>query len=60
MRALADKDNAKVFAAGVKVVDLQGEYGKAFTKTVMDSTWANAKKKMPANYFNDLKKYLLK
>lgn len=60
MRNLADVDNAKVFKAGVKAIDLQGEYGKAFTKTVMDSTWANAKKKMPANYYNELKKYLLK
>ena len=60
MRALADKDNAKVFAAGVKVVDLQGDYGKAFTKTVMGATWAQAEKKMPANYFKELKKYLLK
>tara|TARA_B100000886_G_scaffold330716_1_gene281427 strand:+ start:4317 stop:5309 length:993 start_codon:yes stop_codon:yes gene_type:complete len=60
MRALADKDNAKVFADGVKVVDLQGEYGRAFTRTVMNSTWENARKKMPKKYFDDLKKYLLK
>jgi len=60
MRALADKDNAKVFGAGVKVVDLQGEYGKAFTSTVMGSTWNQAEKKMPANYYKELKKYLLK
>ncbi|MFL2668359.1 MAG: TRAP transporter substrate-binding protein DctP [Alphaproteobacteria bacterium] len=60
MRALADKDNVKVFGAGVKAIDLPGEYGKAFTKTVMGSTWAAAEKKVPAKFFKPLKKLLLK
>ena len=60
MRKLADKDNAKVFGAGVKAIDLPGEYGKAFTKTVMGSTWASAEKKVPAKFFKPLKKLLLK
>ena len=60
MRGLADADNKKVFADGVKVVDLQGEVGAAFTKTVMDSTWAAAAKKIDPKVFANLKKYLLK
>lgn len=60
MRKLADLDNAKVFKDGVKVIDLQGDYGTAFTKTVMDSTWTNAASKIDSETFGKLKKYLLK
>ncbi len=51
------KDKKKILPCSVY---LQGEYGKAFTRTVMGATWASAEKKMPKNYFNELKKYLLK
>ena len=60
MRKLADIDNAKVFKAGVKAIELKGEYGAAFTNTIMGSTWDAASKKIDAKVFADLKKYLLK
>jgi len=60
MRDLAHKDNGKIFADGVTAIDLKDEYGKAFTNTVMGSTWDAASKKIDAKVFADLKKYLLK
>ena len=45
---------------GVKLIVLKGAAGKAFTRTVYGETWAAAKKKMPAETYNNLRKYLLK
>lgn len=59
MRKLADIDNAKVFKAGVKAIDLTGKAGEAFTRTVYGATWAAAKKKIPADVFAKLEKLLL-
>ncbi|MEE8333327.1 MAG: TRAP transporter substrate-binding protein DctP [Alphaproteobacteria bacterium] len=59
MRKLADIDNAKVFKAGVKAIELEGKAGKAFTATVYGATWAAAKKKIPADVFAKLEKLLL-
>ena len=52
-------DTAKVKKAGVKFVDLTGAEGAAFTKTVYGATWDAAEKKIPAETFAKLKKYLL-
>ncbi len=60
MRKLADIDNAKVAADGVKFIDLKGAEGAAFTKTIYGNNWASAKAKMPADEFEAFKKLLLK
>ena len=45
LRKIANADNAKVFAAGVKRIKLEGDYAKAYLTTVNGSTWADAKKR---------------
>lgn len=45
LRKIADADNQKVFAAGVKRIKLDGEYAKAYLKTVNGATWADARKR---------------
>ena len=57
--AIGKIDTAKMVKSGVKLVTLQGKAGKAFTKTVYGATWAAAKKKMPADTYAKLRKYLL-
>jgi TRAP-type C4-dicarboxylate transport system substrate-binding protein len=57
--AIGKIDTAKLQKSGVKMIDLDGEYGKAFTKTVYGETWAAAKKKMPAELYNALREKLL-
>ncbi|MDA1327161.1 MAG: TRAP transporter substrate-binding protein DctP [Proteobacteria bacterium] len=59
MRKLADIDNAKIFKAGVKPIDLTGKAGAAFTRTVYDSTWASAKEVLPADLYANLRRLLL-
>jgi len=44
-RKIIDIDNAKVFAAGVQRVKLEGEYKKAYLKTIFGATWDDAKKR---------------
>ncbi len=53
-------DTAKLEKAGVKLLDLDGKAGAAFTNTVYGATWAAAKKKIPAETFEQMQKYLLK
>jgi TRAP-type C4-dicarboxylate transport system substrate-binding protein len=52
-------DTAKVKKSGVKFVTLSGKAGAAFTKTVYGATWDAAEKKIPADMFKQLRKYLL-
>ncbi len=42
-RKIIDIDNAKVFAAGVKLVKLDAAHEKAYLKTIFGSTWDAAK-----------------
>lgn len=60
LRKLVKIDNAKVFASGVKPVDLKGKAAKAYLDTVYGATWDSAKKKMPAATYNELRALLLK
>lgn len=56
---IRDIDSANLEKAGVEFVDLPGKAGAAFTSTVYGATWASAKKKMPAETYKNLRKYLL-
>jgi TRAP-type C4-dicarboxylate transport system substrate-binding protein len=60
LKKLVKVDNAKVFAAGVKPVDLKGKAAKAYMAMAYGATWDVAKKKMPAETYNTLRKLLLK
>ncbi|MBT5050134.1 MAG: TRAP transporter substrate-binding protein DctP [Rhodospirillaceae bacterium] len=60
LRKLVAIDNKKVFASGVKHVDLKGEAAKAYLDTAYNATWDAAKKRMPAETYNTLRKLLLK
>jgi len=44
-RKIIDIDNAKVFAEGVQRMKLEGEYKKAYLKTIFGATWDDAKKR---------------
>ena len=57
---LVEIDNKKVFASGVKHVDLKGKAGKAYLDVVYNATWDAAKKRMPAETYNKLRRLLLK
>lgn len=52
-------DSAKMEKAGVKFVVLKGKAGAAFTRTVYGASWDSAQKKIPAETFKQLRKYLL-
>ena len=60
LRKLVKIDNAKVFASGVKPVDLTGKAAKAYLNTVYGATWDAAKKKMPPATYKELRALLLK
>ncbi len=57
--AIGKVDTAKLQKAGVKMIDLQGKAGEAYTNTVYGATWAAAKKKIPADLYNALRAKLL-
>jgi TRAP-type C4-dicarboxylate transport system substrate-binding protein len=59
-RALVEKDNAKVMAAGVTHIDLKGKYGKAYLATTYGATWDAAKSKMSPELYAKLRKLMLK
>jgi TRAP-type C4-dicarboxylate transport system substrate-binding protein len=44
-RKIVEIDNKKMFAAGVKVIKLEGETARNYLATVSDSTWDDAKKR---------------
>jgi len=54
-----DIDTAKMVKSGVELVVLKGKQGEAFTNTVYGATWAAAKKKIPADVYAKLRKFLL-
>jgi TRAP-type C4-dicarboxylate transport system substrate-binding protein len=58
-RKIGQADTNSIVNAGLKLVTLKGKAGKAFTKTVYGETWSAAKKKMPAETYAKLRKYLL-
>jgi TRAP-type C4-dicarboxylate transport system substrate-binding protein len=60
LRALVKVDNAKVFASGVKPVDLTGKAAQAYLATAYGATWDAAKKAMPAATYKKLRALLLK
>jgi len=60
LRALVKVDNAKVFASGVKPVNLTGKAAKAYLDVAYGATWDAAKKVMPAATYNKLRRLLLK
>ena len=60
LRDLVKVDNAKVFASGVKPVNLTGKAAAAYIKTVYGATWDAAKSKMPADTYAELRRLLLK
>ena len=60
MRALVKVDNAKVFASGVKPVNLTGKAAKAYLDVAYGATWDAAKKVMPAATYDKLRRLLLK
>ena len=60
LRARVKVDNAKVFASGVKPVNLTGKAAKAYLDTAYGATWDAAKKVMPAATYNKLRRLLLK
>lgn len=53
-------DNKKVFASGVKHVDLKGKAARTYLDTAYNATWDAAKKRMPAETYNKLRSLLLK
>ena len=55
LKELAAIDNAKLFKAGVKDYTLPGEYGEAFTRTILDANWADAEKRKYSVDFGLLK-----
>lgn len=53
-------DNAKIMADGVQRWDVPGEYGKAFTATILKANWADAAKRKYSVDFELLKSKMLK
>ena len=53
-------DNAKIMADGVQAWDVPGEYGKAFTATILKANWADAAKRKYSVDFELLKSKMLK
>ncbi len=60
LKALAEADNAKIYKEGVQNYTLPGEYGKAFTKTILDANWADAAKRKYSVDFDLLKSKMFK
>jgi TRAP-type C4-dicarboxylate transport system substrate-binding protein len=59
LKNLAAIDNQKIFAKGVNDYTLPGEYGKAFTKTIIAANWADAEKRKYTVDFATLKAKML-
>ena len=49
LKKLAEVDNAKVYAAGVKKFHLPPEYAKAYSKTIYEAKWAHTRSKFTKN-----------
>ncbi|PPR09096.1 MAG: Solute-binding protein [Alphaproteobacteria bacterium MarineAlpha11_Bin1] len=59
LKKLAAADNAKVYKQGVNNYTLPGEYGKAFTKTIVNANWNDAGKRKYNVDFKKLKAKML-
>lgn len=59
-RKIVEIDNKKVFAAGVKVVKLEGETATNYLATVSDSVWDDAKKRKFTVSYDKLRALLYK
>ncbi len=59
LKKLADADNQKIFADGVKDYTVPGEYGKAFTQTIINANWADAETRKYTVDFKELKAKML-
>ncbi len=55
LQELARIDNEKIFKEGVQDYTLPGEYGKAFTTTILNANWADAAKRKYSIDFELLK-----
>ena len=60
LKELVKVDNAKINADGVQNWDVPGEYGKAFTATILKANWADAAKRKYSVDFEALKAKMLK
>ena len=60
LKKLAAADNAKVFKEGVEDYTLPGEYGKAFTNTIVNANWNDAAKRKYSVDFELLKSKMVK
>ncbi len=49
LKKLAEVDNAKVYAAGVKKFHLPPEYAKVYSKTIYEAKWEHTKSKFTKN-----------
>ena len=59
LQKLAAADNAKIFKEGVNDYTLPGEYGKAFTRTIINANWTDAAKREYTVDFDKLKEKML-
>ena len=60
LRKIANKDNAKIFAAGVEKMELEGDYAKAWLNTINGSTWDDAKKRKMTVPYETIRKIMYK
>jgi TRAP-type C4-dicarboxylate transport system substrate-binding protein len=60
IKELVKADNAKIKADGVASWNVPGEYGKAFTATILKANWADAAKRKYSVDFETLKSKMLK
>ena len=60
LKKLAATDNAKIFKDGVKDYTLPGEYGQAFTRTILNANWGDAEKRKYSVDFKLLKSKMFK
>jgi len=60
LRKIANADNAKIFAAGVQKMELEGDYAKAWLSTINGSTWDDAKKRKMTVPYDTIRKILYK
>jgi TRAP-type C4-dicarboxylate transport system substrate-binding protein len=60
LEKLAAADDAKIFKDGVSAYNVPGEYGKAFTATILKANWADASKRKYSVDFELLKSKMLK
>lgn len=60
LQRLAAADNAKIFAEGVQDYTLPGEYGEAFSRTILNANWADAAARKYSVDFELLKSKMVK